>query len=96
METSRLEALTGAQWSEKMKAMRPVAEEVFALARGAGREAAANGAMLAAVTIYHRAGVSEEHAVAYLRQLFALVRGARSGDMGAELERYAREVRREG
>lgn len=86
--TARLEHLTGAEFGVKVAAAKPVAHAVFNLAKSAGREAAATGAALAAVTIWRASGVDREHAVLFVRQLWALVEGAQSGDADGAALRF--------
>ena len=92
--TAALEHLTGAQFGERVAAAKPVARAVFDLAMTAGREAAATGAALAAVTIWRSAGVSREDAVTFVRQLWALVEGAQTGDVGGAARRFQKETAR--
>lgn len=89
---SALERLTGAQFGERVAAAKPVARAVFNLAKTAGREAAATGAALAAVTIWRNAGVDREAAVTFVRQLWALVEGAQTGDVEGAARRFEKEV----
>ena len=87
--TARLEQLTGAEFSAKVAAAKPVALVIFDLAKTTGREAAATGAALAAVTIWRASGVDREHAVLFVRQLWALVEDAQTGNGAAR--RFERE-----
>ena len=89
--SAALEHLTGAQFSERVAAAKPIARAVFDLAKTAGREAAATGAALAAVTLWRSAGGDREAAVTFVRQLWALVEGVQTGDVEGAAKRFQDE-----